>query len=303
MELAAHILELNQRFGITGIAGVVAGNGGLPCVRITTGAASAEIYLHGAHVTSWRPNDAEEVFFVSSQSRWEDGKAIRGGVPICFPWFGNKTDDPKAPAHGFVRTKSWRLDAIQQSGDAIVVEMSTESDASTKRWCPADFHAIYRATFGTELRLDIEVRNTGVAALRFEEALHSYHRVGDVRQASLSGLDAVHYLDKTDAFREKVRQGGVQIAAETDRVYLNTQSAVELVDPVLRRRIHIAKQNSLTTVVWNPWVEKAKAMSDLAEDEWMQMLCVETSNVLGYAVELAPGKKHQMSATIRVGAL
>jgi glucose-6-phosphate 1-epimerase len=297
------IEELNQRFCIRGIAEVVAGNGGLPKVRITSASAAGEIYLHGAHVTSWSPKDAEDVFFVSSQSRWEEGKAIRGGVPICFPWFGDKADDPKAPAHGFVRTKSWQLDAIEHSGDAVTVSMSTASDETTKGWWSADFRLVYRATFGPELRLQLELHNTGVSALRFEEALHSYHRVGDVREASLQGLDAVHYLDKTDAYKEKVQQGDVRITDETDRVYLNTTSAVALRDPVLRRRIHIAKENSFTTVVWNPWVEKAKAMSDLADDEWTRMLCVETSNVLGYAVDLSPGQQHQMGAVIGVSEL
>jgi glucose-6-phosphate 1-epimerase len=303
MEASARVLELNRQFGISGIAEVVTGNSGLPMVQITTPAAAGEIYLHGAHVTSWRPNGAEEVFFVSSQSKWEDGKAIRGGVPICFPWFGDKADDPKAPAHGFVRTRSWQLDGIPQSGEAVTVEMSTGSDESTKRWWPADFRAVYRATFGSELRLELEVQNIGTSPLRFEEALHSYHRVGDVHQACLNGLDAVHYLDKTDAYQEKVQQGDIRITAETDRVYLNTKNPIVLADPVLRRRIHIAKENSLTTVIWNPWIEKAKAMSDLGDDEWTQMLCAETSNVLSYAVELAPGQQHQMGAVIRVSDL
>src|SRR5271165_1880972 len=134
MENTVSITELERRFGIPRIAQVVAGNGGLPKVRITSPAALGEIYLHGAHVASWRPTGAEEVLFISSKSRWQDGIAIRGGVPICFPWFGNKADDPKAPAHGFVRTKSWQLDAISLSGDAVTVSMSTGSDQDTMHW-------------------------------------------------------------------------------------------------------------------------------------------------------------------------
>src|SRR5207253_5364111 len=107
MDLAA-IVEVDRRFGIPDMAKVVAGNGGLVKVCITSPAATGEIYLHGAHVTSWKPRDAEEVLFVSSQSRWHADRAIRGGVPICFPWFGNKADDPRAPAHGFVRTTAWQ---------------------------------------------------------------------------------------------------------------------------------------------------------------------------------------------------
>src|SRR5271165_1585484 len=134
MENSTSVPDLNRRFGIPGIAEVVAGNGGLPKVVATSSPAVGEIYLHGAHVTSWRPAGAEEVFFVSPQSRWEDGKAIRGGVPICFPWFGDKADDPKAPSHGFVRTKSWQLDSIALSRDEITVSMSTRSDQGTMHW-------------------------------------------------------------------------------------------------------------------------------------------------------------------------
>jgi len=303
MENSASIAELERRFGIPRIAQVVAGNGGLPKVCVTSPAASGEMYLHGAHVTSWKPAGAEDVLFVSSKSRWQEGIAIRGGVPICFPWFGDKADNPKAPAHGFVRTKSWQLDAISLSGDAVTVSISTGSDEGTMQWWPYDFQLNYHATFGAELSLELEVHNIGAAPFHFAEALHAYHRVGDVRMARLKGLDGVHYLDKTDSYCEKIQQGDAVIASETDRVYLNARSSVELHDPVLRRRISVAKENSLTTVVWNPWADKRKEMADLGDNEWTQMLCIETSNVLGYAVEVAPGQKHRMKAVVRIAAL
>jgi len=298
MHSADSITELDRRLGIPGIAQIVEGNGGLPKVRITSAAAEGEIYLHGAHVTSWHPSGFGEALFVSSKSRWQDGRAIRGGVPICFPWFGDKAGDPKALAHGFVRTKSWQLDGISSSRDAVTVCMSTGSDESTKQWRPSDFMLIYRATFGAELRLELELQNAGASTLRFEEALHAYLKVGDVRSVSLRGLDGVKYVDKTDACRVKVQNGDVLIAGETDRVYLNTRSDVEVVDPSLRRRLCVAKDNSLTTVVWNPWEEKAAGMADLGDDEWKQMICVETSNVLGYAVEVAPGQQHRMTSVL-----
>ncbi len=303
MVTASQITELNRRFGIPGLAEVVAGNGGLPKVSITSPNAAGEMYLHGAQVTSWKPAGAEEVFFLSSQSRWEDGQAIRGGVPICFPWFRAKSDDPHAPAHGFVRTKSWEVEAITQHGNAISVSMFTESDKSTKRWWPADFRLVLRATFGPELLLELELTNAGTTTVRFQEALHSYHRVGHVQGARLHGLDKVYYLDNTDTNREKVQDGDVVISSQTDRAYLTAQTEVVLEDPVLRRRIHIAKEDSRTTVVWNPWVEGARALPDLGDDEWTQMFCVEASNVLDYAVEVASGKQHRMAATIRVAEM
>ncbi len=289
--------ELNRRFAIAG-ATITEGNGGLPRVQISTAAATGEMYLHGAHVTAWTPAGRQEVLYLSPRSLYQEGKAIRGGVPVCFPWFGDKKDDPHAPAHGFVRTKAWQLDSIEQKADAVRVSMSTESDDSTRKWWPHDFRLVHRVSFGAELLLELIVTNTGSEALRFEEALHAYYRVGDATQASISGLDCVHYFDKTDAFREKVQEGEVVIRAETDRVYLDTASALELRDPVLQRKITVGKENSRTTVVWNPWSEKAAALSDLGADQWKSMLCIEVTNVGDFAVELKPGEQHTMSARV-----
>jgi glucose-6-phosphate 1-epimerase len=294
------IAESDRRLEIPDVARIVAGNGGLPKVQVTSAKATGEIYLHGAHVTSWKPATKAELFFVSSQSRWEEGRAIRGGVPICFPWFGGKADDPKAPAHGFVRTKAWRLESILQAGGEVTVSMSTGSDGDTNRWWPAAFRLVYRATFGSELTLGLEVSNTGGTSLRFEEALHAYYRVADIKKVRVRGLDAVHYLDKTDSNREKTQDGQITIVSETDRVYLNTSGAIELDDPILGRRTRVTKENSRTTVVWNPWVEKAHALSDLGDDEWMKMICIETSNVSACSVNLEPGQQHKMTALVTV---
>ena len=294
------IAESDRRFEIPGTAQVVEGNGGLPKVRITSPEAIGEMYLHGAHVTSWKPAGKEEVLFLSSRSRWKDGHAIRGGVPICFPWFGGKADDPTAPAHGFVRTRAWQLESIAQVGGAVTVSMFTESDEGTKRWWPAEFRLVHRATFGSELSLELVVTNTGGTSLRFEEALHAYHRVGNIEKTRVRGLDTVHYFDKTDSNRKKMQHGEIVIVSETDRVYLDTRDAIELEDPVLRRRTRVTKENSRTTVVWNPWVQKAHSLSDFADDEWMQMICIESSNVSDFAVDLAPGQQHKMKALVRV---
>jgi glucose-6-phosphate 1-epimerase len=281
-------------------ASVVEGNGGLRKVRVTSPDVEGEMYLHGAHITSWKPAGREEVLFLSSQSRWENGHAIRGGIPICFPWFAEKADDPKAPAHGFVRTKAWQLESIAQAEDGITVSMFTESDEDTKRWWPAEFHLAYRVTFAAELRLELVVTNTGKTSMRFEEALHAYHRVENILKTRVAGLDTIRFIDKTDSNRKKIQNGEIAIASETDRIYLDTSAAIELEDPVLLRRTRVVKENSRTTVVWNPWVQKAHSMSDFADNEWIQMICIETSNVSDFAVDLAPGQQHKMKAVVRV---
>ena len=298
--MARGISESDRRFEIPGIARIVDGNGGLPKVSVSSPEAAGEMYLHGAHVTSWKPAGGEEVFFLSSQARWEDGRAIRGGIPVCFPWFGDKADDPKAPAHGFVRTKAWQLQSIAQAGSAVTVSMFTESDENTQKWWPAEFRLVHRATFARELSLELEMTNTGRTPLRFEEALHAYHRVGSIEAARVRGLDTVHYLDKTDSDREKVQQGAIVVDSETDRVYLDTTDAIELEDPALHRSTLVSKQNSRTTTVWNPWVRKAQALADLGDGEWREFICIETCNAGDFAVALGPGQQHTMKAVVRV---
>jgi glucose-6-phosphate 1-epimerase len=279
---------------------VVVGNGGLSKVLVTSPEAEGEIYLHGAHITSWKPTGKDEVLFLSSKSLWKDGHAIRGGVPICFPWFGAKADDPSAPAHGFVRTKEWQLESTVHADEGTIVSMFTESDQGTKRWWPAQFRLAFRVTFGHDLKLELVVTNTGNQPLRFEEALHAYHRVGNIQNARVRGLQGLTYIDKTDSNKRKSQDGDIAVISETDRVYLDTTSAIELDDPALRRRANVAKENSRTTVIWNPWVEKAHAMADFGDDEWTQMICIESSNVGDFAVDLPPGGQHAMKAIVRV---
>ena len=299
------IEQWNERFGIPGVAEVVSGQGGLAMVRVTAEAASAQIYLHGAQVTSWRPNPArpaggDEVLFMSAQSRFEDGKAIRGGIPICFPWFRGKADDPKAPAHGVVRTREWDLLGISPDGDSVVVTFETESDEASRKWYPHEFRAEYRVQVGAELTLALKVVNTSSGPMRFEEALHTYHRIGDAERVRVAGLDGTAYLDNMNGNREKRQSGDVVFRAQTDNAYLDTTEALEVVDPVLGRRIRTEKRNSRTTVVWNPWHDGAKRLTDLADDEWRSFACVEASNIMAYAVELAPGEQHTMGAVLSV---
>lgn len=293
---------LNARCGIAGVASIVAGAGGLPKVCISTPASNAEIYLHGAQVTSWRPVSAEEVLFLSVQSHWQQGRAIRGGIPICFPWFRGKSDDPKAPAHGFVRTRQWSLDSIEAAGESVTVTCSTQSDEASRRWWPHEFHLRHRITIGSSLGLELIVKNTGRAPLRFEEALHTYFKVGDARQVRVRGLDRANYLDNTDGNREKLQSGDVAFTAATDNAYLNAHGAAELIDPVLHRVLRTVKTNSATTVVWNPWQQGAALLTDLGDEEWQQMACVEACNILVGAVSLAPDEEHTLCATIALEA-
>jgi glucose-6-phosphate 1-epimerase len=292
--------DLNARFAISGIAQVVAGNGGQPKIQIATPAACAEIYLHGAQIASWKPAGHEEILFLSTQSRFEEGKAIRGGIPICFPWFRAKAGDPNAPSHGFVRTKAWQLESIAAEQDCVVVILATESDEQSLKLWPHEFRLTLRATVGPQLKLELNVFNTGSTAFQFEEALHTYFRVGSAEEVRIHGLDGVSYLDNRDQNREKTQQGDKIFRGATDNAYTETQSPVEILDPILKRRIRTEKQNSTITIVWNPWQEGAAALADLGDGEWRQFACVEAGNILGAAISLAPGAQHTITATITI---
>jgi len=300
MNAVLDLTELDHRFGISDVARVSEGHGGLARVEINTPLAHGEIYLHGAHVTSWRPAGSEEVLFLGTKSRWEEGQAIRGGIPICFPWFRGKADDPHAPAHGFVRTRSWQLYSIVENKAGVAVTMFIESDEQTRRWWPGEFRLVHRVTFGSELKLELTCINTGRTQFAFEEALHTYSRVADVKDVCLQGLDGIRFLDNTDANKEKVQVGNLTVASQTDDAFMNTENTVDLLDPKMDRRLRLQKAKSTTTVVWNPWQEGARRLQDLGEGEWMQFLCVEASNIMGAGVTLTPGQEHTMTAVLRV---
>jgi len=260
------------------------------------------MYLQGGHVTSWSPNGGRDILFVSSRAEFIEGKAIRGGIPICFPWFGPKQADRTAPSHGFVRTRQWQLQAIDASGTDVTVTMFTESNADTKRWWNSDFRIEHRVRFGADLQCDLIVTNTGNYPFSFEAAQHTYFRVGNIEQAQISGLEGTHYLDKVDAGREKLQEGVIEFREETDRVYLNTLNAVTLMDNAQKQQLVVEKNGSRNTVVWNPWIDKASAMNDLDANEYRIMACVETACIGESAVTLDPDQQHTMTSLYRVSS-
>lgn len=269
------------------------GRGGLKRVVISTEHADAEIYLQGAHVTHWQPKGQRPVLFMSPNSLFESGKAIRGGVPIVFPWFGPRSDGKPGPAHGFARTTEWDVEYTKQHEDGRVEIALVLGSSETS--------LAYRVTVGQELHMELEARNNGSEAFTFEEALHTYFAISDIRRVAVAGLRDTEYLDKTDSFlRKRVETVLLLFKGEKDQVHINTQSTCTILDPAWKRRIEIEKSGSNSTVVWNPWIKKAGAMPDLGLYEWNGMVCVESGNIGENAVTLAPGESHKMAVTIRI---
>jgi glucose-6-phosphate 1-epimerase len=248
-------------------------------VIVSTPEAVGEIYLQGAHVARWTPRGERPVLFLSSKSAFEPGKAIRGGVPVIFPWFGPRSDGQPGPAHGLARTALWERD-----GEAFRLKVE-------------QLQLQYVVTMGAALEMSLEVTNESPSEARFEEALHTYLAVGDVHQVSVTGLKNVEYLDKTDGFKRKTQSADpLRLTKATDSVYLNTTATCDVTDPIWNRRIVVEKTGSASTVVWNPW----SGMADLGPDEWQGMICVETANVGEDAVRLPAGGTHRMTATIHL---
>ena len=273
----------------------------LPWLDVNAKRATARVFLHGAHVAHWQPAHADApVLWMSSHSFFQADKPIRGGVPICFPWFGPHPRNAAAAAHGFARLADWTLVDANESGEGTATLALSLNDSSSADW-PYRFSITHRISMGDRLTMELEVRNTGNEAFGFEEALHTYLAVEEIGQVSITGLEKTEYLDKVARFARRT-QGTepVRFTGETDRVYIDTVATCVVHDPVRKRRITIGKSGSRSTVVGNPWIEKARAMQDFGDVEWRGMVCVETANVDETAVQLQPGGTHSMSATIGV---
>lgn len=273
----------------------------LPGLEVRDGGRHYGIYDHGAHAWAWQPEGAEPVLWLSEKSIREPGRPIRGGVPVCFPWFGAGRNGGLQPGHGFARLHGWRRvrgeDAAE--GAVAVYELDDTLTGEQPNW-PHRYHAELTVRFGaTELVLELRVRNTGSEEFTYEEALHTYLAVGDIREATVTGLEEATYFDKVTGDR-KTQAGAITFTTETDRLFRSTGTVV-LNDPVLGRTLTVTKENSANTIVWNPWAEKAAAMPDFGDDEWLSMVCIEAGNAVENAITLRPGEEHRLTQRIALG--
>lgn len=277
---------------------------GLPAVRVETASASGLVFLQGAHVAAWQPAGAQPVIWMSENAVYAPGKALRGGVPICFPWFGPHAEHKEFPAHGFARTRNFEYrGARRDASGRSELEFTLESDDATRAWFPFSFSVSLRVAFGKTLGLNFSVTNRDSQPFTFEEALHSYFSVADVTQAAIRGLEGARYVDKVreqGVFTEGPRE--LRFVAETDRVYESTATCT-IDDRAGKRSLVIEKENSGATVVWNPWRERAAQMSDLGAAAWSTMLCVESANVGKTRVTLAAGETHRLAVTVALGGV
>jgi D-hexose-6-phosphate mutarotase len=272
------------------------GNGDLHKLVINTPWSTAEMYLHGAHITNFQVTGQPPVLFMSQLSRFAEGMAIRGGIPIIFPWFGSREGES---AHGFARIQTWDLREVSQTSSGEVVLRLSLPDSPSAALFPK-FTADYWVKVGKTLTVQLVIANVSDGRdFTFEDCLHSYFHVGDIASVSITGLKGVDYLDKTENFARKTeRAEHIKISQETDRIYLDTAGPVEIHDSNLGRRIRIEKSGSRSTVLWNPWVDKAEQMPDFGGGEFHQMVCAESGNVAENRLTLPAGKSNTLKVEI-----
>ena len=296
---------LNERFAQPGQLRFAPGPGGLTVAEIANAAGSARIALHGAHLLAFQPRGARPLLWLSGKSWFAPGKPIRGGMPLCWPWFGAHPSDPALPAHGFARLSPWQVLATQTLSDSLTrLRLGLrDTDASRRQWDHA-FEAIVEVTVGAELELALIMRNPGTAPYTITAALHTYFAVSDVTQVRVLGFAGCPSLDTVGGARTPgVQDGPVTVQAETDVIFTACPGEAQIEDPAWERRIRIRKAGSLSAVVWNPWTAKAKRMPDFGDDEYPGMICVETTNAPGDARTVPPGGEHRLQATLSVEPL
>ncbi len=286
---------LQKRFGIGGAVVFSQGADGLPSVDVRSRFGSSRIALQGAQLLHWTPTGQEAVVWLSPKAKFLAGKSARGGIPVCWPWFGPHASESTFPLHGFARGSMWEpveVTALDNGAYSLVFRL-VRTNADTHQW-PHPSSLEIRFTFDSSLAIELVTRNDGTDPFTITEALHTYFTVGDVRKIRVLGLDGVEYSDRTGVPQRLLQKGPVTIAGEVDRIYLATDSTCVIEDPSLKRRISIEKRGSHSTVVWNPGEKKAAAMGDFEEDGYLRMLCVESTNAADDYITLKPGESHTL---------
>ena len=271
---------------------------GFTYIEINNARAHATISTYSGQVLSYRPKGQQaDLLFVSDKAYYENSKAIKGGIPVCWPWFGADPDNQGRPAHGFVRNRQWKVSASESlaDGSTRVVLFLSDSDKTRSIW-PHPFKLSIEITVGDSLKVALVTHNTGDKSVTISQALHTYFHVGDISKVRVLGLDRTEYLDKVDNSARKTQSGAVTIDGEVDRIYEGVSGELMIDDASLARKIRITSRGCSTAVVWNPWIEIAASMGDLGDDDYRKMLCVETANAGPETIEIVAGGEYRLEA-------
>ncbi len=300
------IHELNQQFAIEDHLQIVEGEGGFAFIKIHNDKADALISLYGGQVLSYKKPQQPDMFFLSDKAYYQSGKAIKGGVPICWPWFGNDPQNKGRPAHGFARNSLWQLAAAEQlaNGDTLVELQLSPNESSRSLW-PYDFLLSLKVTVGDELTLQLTTHNKDPQTVEITQALHTYFALESIDALRISGLENLSYLDKAKSntgAEQKTQQGEIHIEGEVDRIYLQVPEQINLkhIAPshAADTAITLHSKNNATAVVWNPWQELCEQSADLNPSDYQRFVCVETANAATDVIRLAAGESFTLQARI-----
>tara|TARA_R110002111_G_scaffold237881_1_gene299153 strand:- start:31 stop:939 length:909 start_codon:yes stop_codon:yes gene_type:complete len=294
--------QLNQQFAIDDQLQFEYNAAGMIVATITNTFATLSLSMYGAQVLSYRPvTESEDVLFLSDKAAYGEGRAIRGGVPICWPWFSDDAADLGVAPHGFARNQQWQVVATKtnQEGSTEIRLALSQTKDSLSVW-PYEFNLILDVIVGESLDMTLVTENVGQKTFTITQALHTYFKVSDVQDIEITGLDDKQYLDKVIDFSEQTQHGVTTISGEVDRVYLAPPSTVTLTDAGFKREIIITSTGNKTLVVWNPGVEIIQRLSDLSAEAYKDFVCIETANAMIDKVTLAAGQRHSLSANYQV---
>lgn len=267
-------------------------------LEVNTAHSTAKIALQGAQILSFIPHGEKDLLFQSKNLASRKGGSIRAGAPVCWPWFGPHPEENDLPAHGLARTSVFQLIAAKEKDDEEVeVQFELTDDEHTIALFPHSFRLIATMNIGKALTISLTTEHNGESDFTITEALHTYFAIGDIEQVEIAGLNGAKYHDKVAHVTKEETDDTIRISSETDRVYVNTESSITIRDHSMKREIILERTDCKSTVVWNPWEEKAKGLK-MPEGEFRAMLCVENGNVLENAVTLKPGESHTMTAKI-----
>ena len=293
-----NLKQLNADYGIADKVSFVEGKGGFPTIEVDNEHAKAVISVYAGQVLSFQPKtQAEDLMFLSSKAYYQDGKAMKGGAPICWPWFGPDPEDKGRSSHGFVRNRMWQMREVTstQAGSTKIVLGLTDTENTRAIWDYAFDFAI-AITVGKSLNVELITRNTGDKEFSITQALHTYFRVGGIDKVRVLGLKDNSYLDKVDSGKEKTQSGEIAFDGECDRIYLNVQPELTIDDAALGRKIKITSTNSKTAIVWNPWADISANMGDLDDKDYQNFVCVETANAANEVIKVAAGSEYKLAA-------
>ena len=287
--------ELNEQYGIDGALEFQSEHH-TEMAYIKTAYSTAKVSIYGAQVLSFIPKGKDDLLFVSSKSFYQEGKAIRGGIPVCWPWFNAHPTDSTKPSHGFARISSWEVLYTKKEGDEVVISLGLKSDDRTKGFFPYDFEAVLEVTIGKSLNVELTTKNVDSKPFDVSAALHTYFNISDIATIKLHGLHKTAYKDDVLGIDAVQEDEMVTFSGRTDRRYKETAGEVSIIDA--DKTIKVGKKGSKITAVWNPGAELASQMADLGNEDYKKMVCVESANSLNDTITLQPGTSHCLGTTI-----